>query len=75
MLPVKKAFIFKLKLILKKLTKKLSKYVNGISIPIAIIEPGIAYPREEILLKNKLQKISVNHVVRAPCSGTRYSTS
>jgi len=59
MLPVKKAFIFKLKLILKKLTKKLSKYVNGISIPIAIIEPGIAYPSEEILLKNKFILVSL----------------
>ena len=48
-LPVKKVFIFKFKLTLKKLIKKLSKYVNGMSIPIAIIDPGIAYPRDEIL--------------------------
>ncbi len=58
-LPVKKAFISKLKLILKKLTKKWSKYVNGISTPIAIIEPGIAYPSEAILLKNKFIFVSL----------------
>ena len=33
-LPVKKVFIFKFKLTLKKLIKKLSKYVNGMSIPL-----------------------------------------
>jgi len=42
MLPTKKVSTFKLKLFLKKLIKKLSRYVNGMSIPIAIIEPGIA---------------------------------
>jgi len=32
---------------------KVSINVKGTSIPIAIIDPGIAYPSDETLLKNK----------------------
>ena len=42
MLPVKKVLMSKLKLFLKIFINKLSRNVKGTSIPIAMIDPGIA---------------------------------